>query len=504
MGKYLASVHRRLEEVITDPHPAQQEVFRELLHNGARTEYGTLHGFANIDGTEEYRKHVPIADYETFKDPITRMMYGAQDVLWPGKVHWYAKSSGTTSSRSKFIPIPHDNLKGSHHKSTWEALALLYKMLPDAPVFHKKSLVMGGSLSAFEGHPSTTYGDISAIMLQHMPAVGRPFFTPDFETALLDDWEEKIERMVTKCVPQDLGFFGGVPTWIIVLFREILERTGKENMLEVWPNLQAYTHGGVGFKPYRATFEAFIPSPDFVYQEVYNASEGFFAAQDRQGAHDMLLLLDNGMYYEFLELGQLDSDTPETTSLRDVEIGKPYALVITTNAGLWRYMPGDTIQFTSLAPYRIQVVGRTQQFINAFGEEVMIDNAEAALSAACVDHDALVADYTVAPVFLDGAHKGCHQWLVEFSKRPADLKAFARDLDLNVQRVNTDYEAKRSYDLALEQLELEVVPDGTFNKWLASKNKLGGQHKVPRLSNDRRYIDEIQEILKMTDDNGHI
>ena len=496
MRTYLGTKYRRLQEVNREPLTTQRTVLRDLLDKGVRTEYGRDHGFADVMNGDDFRSKVPLTNYESLKDCITRMMYGAEDVLWPGQVQWFAKSSGTTSARSKFIPIPNENLKGCHHKSSWDALALLYDMLPDAPVFHRKSLVMGGSLSVFEGHPDTTFGDVSAIMMQHMPAVGRPFFTPDFETALHDDWEEKIQRMLEICIPEDVGFFGGVPTWIIVLFKRILEVTGKDNMLEVWPNLQAYTHGGVGFKPYRNTFRHFIPSDDFLNQEVYNASEGFFAAQDVAGADDMLLLLDNGMYYEFLPLSELHSESPITVLLEDVELHKPYALVITTNAGLWRYMPGDTIQFTSRQPYRIQVIGRTQQFINAFGEEVMIDNTESALSRACKEHAAHVSDYTVAPVFLDGAKKGRHHWLVEFDRSPADVEAFAETLDKNVQAVNSDYEAKRSYDLALEQLELQVVPVGTFNTWLANKNKLGGQHKVPRLSNDRRYVDEILEIVK--------
>jgi len=501
MGTYLSTKYNKLMEVRNEPIRTQKAILRQLLEYASKTEYGQEHGFGTIRKISEYRQQVPLSDYEKLKDSINRMMYGAHDVLWPGQVHWFAKSSGTTSARSKFIPIPNVNLKGCHHKSSWDALALLYNILPDAQVFHRKSLVMGGSLSVFEGCPDTTFGDISGIMLQHMPAVGRPFFTPDFETALLDDWDQKIERMVEKCTTEDLGFFGGVPTWIIVLFKRILEETGKENLLEVWPNLQAYTHGGVGFKPYRETFEKFIPSNSFVYQEVYNASEGFFAAQDQHGSDDMLLLLDNGMFYEFLPLSELDSEKPIAIPLKDVETDVVYALVISTTAGLWRYMPGDTIRFTTLDPHRIQVVGRTQQYINAFGEEVMIDNVENALSASCSDHRALVSDYTIAPVFLDGARKGRHHWLIEFSKAPDNLEAFADTLDLKLQAVNSDYEAKRSYNLALERLELQVAPLGTFNHWLASKHKLGGQHKVPRLCNDRRYIDEIVELLK-TRGNG--
>ncbi|MDX1476643.1 MAG: GH3 auxin-responsive promoter family protein [Saprospiraceae bacterium] len=495
MRGYLGTKHRKLMEVQARPHEAQQKVLKSLLQQARNTEYGRRHGFARIRNARDFANQTPVVDYEVLKPSIDRMMRGEEDVLWPGRVHWYAKSSGTTSARSKFIPIPNENLKGCHHKSTWEALAMLYAMLPEATLFHRKNLVMGGSLSIFEEDPDTTYGDVSAIMLQHMPAVGRPFFTPDFETALLDDWEEKIERMVRICTKEDVSFIGGVPTWTIVLFKRILEATGADHMLQVWPHLQAYTHGGVGFKPYRSTFEQFIPKEDFVYQEVYNASEGFFAAQDRRGADDMLLLLDNGMYFEFLPMSEWGSAKPIAISLQDVKAGTPYALVISTNAGLWRYIPGDTIQFTTTQPYRIQVTGRTQQFINAFGEEVMIANTEMALLDACEQHDALVADYTVAPVYLNEANKGRHEWLIEFLRRPGDARAFAATLDRSLQQLNSDYEAKRSADLALEQLDLKVLPEGTFERWLAARNKLGGQNKVPRLSNDRTYVEEILNLV---------
>ena len=495
MRGYLATKHRKLKEAQANPHHTQYGIWKNLIAKGRDTAYGRNHGFADIRNVKSYSKQVPVADYEHLRPCVERMMYGEEDVLWPGPVHWFAKSSGTTSARSKFIPISHENLKGCHLKSSWDSLALLYEMLPDAHVFQRKNLIMGGSLQPFEGNPDATFGDVSAIMMQHMPAVGRPFFTPDFETAMLDDWNVKIERMVDICTREDVSFFGGVPTWTIVLFKRILEKTGCANMLEVWPNLQAYTHGGVGFKPYRSTFEQFIPSDSFVYQEVYNASEGFFAAQDVNGADDMLLLLDNGMYFEFLPMSEWHSERPLSIGLKDVEIEVPYALVISTTGGLWRYTPGDTIQFTSTNPYRIQVTGRTQQYINAFGEEVMIANAEKAVEIACRHHRTLISDYTVAPVYLNGEDRGRHQWVVEFDHPPQNPLEFAASLDEALKSLNSDYEAKRSGDLALEQLELIVVPDGTFERWLTSKNKLGGQHKVPRLSNDRIYLDEILNLV---------
>lgn len=491
MRTYLASKYKRLREIDMHPHETQAYWLRQLLARAQDTEFGRTHDFPAIEDQREYAKRIPVNNYETLKGQIRRMMFGEEDVLWPGRVHWFAKSSGTTSDRSKFIPVSSENMQGCHAKSSWDALALLYAMLPDASIFHRKNLIMGGSLAPFEEFPETTYGDVSAVMLQHLPIIGRPFLTPDFETALLDRWEEKIERMVRICSQEDVGMFGGVPTWTIVLFKRILEFTGKANMLEVWPNVQVYTHGGVGFRPYRQTFQEFIPSSAFVYQEVYNASEGFFAAQDRIGAEDMLLLLDNGMYYEFIPEGEWHSTNPIAVPLREVETGMQYALVISTNSGLWRYTPGDTIEFTSTHPYRMRVTGRTQQFINAFGEEVMFDNVEKAISIACSKHHAQITDYTVAPVYLDGSQRGAHEWLVEFAHEPKDIEVFRKDLDLALQGLNSDYAAKRTGDLALEMLHLIVAPKDTFRNWMSYRGKLGGQNKVPRLSNDRRYLDEL-------------
>jgi hypothetical protein len=368
-------------------------------------------------------------------------------------------------------------------------------MVSDASVFQRKNLIMGGSLEPYDANPETMCGDVSAVMLNHLPLVGRPFLTPDLDTALMDNWEIKIERIARQCSQEDVGMFGGVPTWTIILFQRILEITGKDHMLDVWPHAGVYMHGGVGFRPYRQAFAKFLPSPDFVYQEVYNASEGFFAAQDITGSEDMLLLVDNGMYYEFIPEEEWDSDTAIAIPLSEVETGQNYALVISTNSGLWRYTPGDTIIFTSTKPYRIRITGRTQQFINAFGEEVMIDNVEAAITSACETHQVLISEFTVAPVYLDGTHRGAHQWFIEFVKAPADLLKFRKTLDSALQHLNSDYAAKRSGDLALELLQMTVVPTGTFPKWMTHRGKFGGQNKVPRLSNDRRYADDLQRFL---------
>jgi hypothetical protein len=468
------------------------------MRRGRNTEFGKEFGFKYIKDQPELAKALTIQSYETLRPQIHRMMMGEENVLWPGRVKWFAKSSGTTSDRSKYIPVSRENLWRCHAKGSWDALSLLYDMVSDASVFQRKNLIMGGSLAPYDGNPETMCGDVSAVMLNHLPLVGRPFLTPDLDTALMDNWEIKIERIARQCSQEDVGMFGGVPTWTIILFQRILEITGKEHMLEVWPDAGVYMHGGVGFRPYKQIFAEFLPSPDFVYQEVYNASEGFFAAQDVTGSEDMLLLVDNGMYYEFIPEEEWGSETAIAIPLSEVEIGQNYALVISTNSGLWRYTPGDTITFTSTKPYRIRITGRTQQFINAFGEEVMIDNVEAAITAACEEHNVQVSEFTVAPIYLDGSHRGAHHWFIEFAKAPEDPLRFRKTLDNALQKLNSDYAAKRSGDLALELLHMTHVPKETFQKWMTRRGKFGGQNKVPRLSNDRRYVDDLQSFLEST------
>jgi len=495
MRAYLAGKYRDLQKAVHQPHDAQARWFRHLLRRAKSTEYGKDHGFRHIKDQSTFARQIPVQDYETLKPHIHRMMLGEENVLWPGQIKWFAKSSGTTSERSKYIPISRENLWRCHAKASWDSLALLYHMVSDASVFHRQNLIMGGSLSQYDAYPDTTCGDVSAILLRHLPLVARPFLTPDLKTALMDNWEIKIDRMARQCCQEDVGMFGGVPTWTIVLFRRILEMTGKDHILEVWPNAGVYMHGGVGFRPYKQTFSEFLPAQDFVYQEVYNASEGFFAAQDITHAEEMLLLVDNGMYFEFIPSEEWDKENPITIPLSAVELHQNYALVISTNSGLWRYTPGDTVMFTSTAPYRLRVTGRTQQFINAFGEEVMIDNVEAAITMACVSHHAHISEFTVAPVYLDGKQRGAHDWFIEFAQQPADLEGFRKALDLALQHLNSDYGAKRSGNLALEMLHLTPVPQGSFTRWMAHRGKFGGQNKVPRLSNDRRYVDDLTRFL---------
>ncbi len=500
ISTYLERRYQSVQRFMLHPHKIQERTFNYLIGKAANTEWGKKYEYNNIDSHKAFMEQVPLNEYEDLEPYIKRMMDGSFNILWPGFVNWYAKSSGTTSSKSKFIPVPKENLRGCHIKGSWDVVTLLYKGRHDARVFERKNLVMGGSLSNYETNPMTTFGDISAIMLYNMPFVGRPFYTPDFRTALMPNWDDKLERMVDICSKEQVTMFGGVPSWTIVLFRKILEATGKSNMLEVWPEVQVYVHGGVGFDPYRSQFKEFIPSDSFTYMEVYNASEGYFAIQDDLLSNDLLLLLDNNIFYEFLPMSEFGSKDPIVLGLKDVEIDQNYAMVISTNAGLWRYMTGDTIKFTSLSPFKIKITGRTKHFINAFGEEVMVSNTDKALAKTCEEFKVKAKDYTVAPVYFSAGSKGRHQWLIEFEEPPKNIEEFQKKLDSNLQAVNSDYEAKRFKDMALENLSIDVLPIHSFYKWMEHRGKIGGQNKVPRLSNDRKYIDEILSFIKLKND----
>jgi len=491
---YLKYRYKQIQEFKREPIKTQEEQLMTIINRSRDTEWGKAHDFGKILTADDYKLQ-PVVDYSVVQPYIQRMMGGEEDILVSGKVQWFSKSSGTTSSKSKYIPVPEVNLEECHIKGTWDTMAMVYQNNPESMIFHDRSLLMGGSIKPFNDQAGTFVGDISAIMIKNMPYVGRPFFTPDFDTALMDDWEAKIERMadiVSKT--DDLVMFGGVPTWVIILFEKILNITGKDNMLEIWPNLECYVHGGVGFRPYRERFQKLIPSDTFQYMEVYNATEGYFAVQEHFGSDDMLLLLDNGVFYEFIPVDQVGNKTPDVLSLQDVEVGEHYAIVITTSAGLWRYQPGDTIMFTSVFPFRIQVTGRTTQFVNAFGEEVIVDNTDKAIAETCIMLDASVSEYTMGPRYFEERNRASHEWILEFDKAPLDIEDFNRILDANLQRLNSDYEAKREKDMALTLPKIHTVPKNTFHNWLKSKGKLGGQHKVPRLANDRSYVDEILQF----------
>ncbi len=491
---YLKYRKGRIQSMLHAPHDLQNEVFFDLLARLKNTNYGKKYSVSNVKNLQDFKKAFPVTDYEHLFPYIDKMMQGESDILWPGKTTWFAKSSGTTNDKSKFIPITDDNLFDNHVAASWDAMAVLYGNRMDARIFEGKNLIMGGSLRSIDDN--LTIGDVSAILLNRMPAVGRPFYTPDFETALLADWEKKIEKMALQCIKEDVVMFAGVPTWTIVLFKRILEITGKENIRQVWPNVRTYFHGGVGFDPYVSQFSTYLPGDDMEYYEVYNASEGYFAVQDRLTEKGMLLLLDNAIFYEFIPINQIDDENPNTLTLEDVEVGKDYCIVISTSSGLWRYKPGDVVRFVTKEPYRITVSGRTKHFINVFGEEVMVHNTDQAIKETCHITDAIVSDYTVAPVFMENQNKGGHEWVIEFEKKPEDLVLFEKLLDERLRCLNTDYDAKRYKDMALMPLKMNVVPTNTFNLWLKHKGKLGGQSKIPRLANDRKYITELMDFIK--------
>lgn len=498
---YLLLNQTKVEEYMNHPINAQTEVFKYLIYSADHTVWGRKYDFKNITSPKEFADRVPLGDYETHKAFINRMMHGEPDLLWPGRIKWFSKSSGTTNDKSKFIPVSMENLRKCHIQGNRDLMSLYLTACPDATIFENKGkgLVMGGSLSTFEPYPKTRYGDVSAIMIENMPSFFKHVFnTPSTEISLMSEWEEKIERMAHETIQENVTNIGGVPTWTLVLFKRILEITGKSNILEVWPNLQVYFHGAVSFEPYKSQFKEFIPSDDMKYFEVYNATEGYFAASDTNESGDMLLFLDNGIFYEFIPMEEWDKDHPKTLTIGEVETGKTYALVISTNAGLWRYQIGDTIEFTSTNPYRIKITGRTKHFINVFGEEVMVANTDKALAMACRDTQAEVNEYTVAPIFFADTDngKGGHEWLIEFEKLPDSVEQFSQLLDSYLQKINSDYEAKRYKNMALEQLQIRVVPKNTFHNWLKSKGKFGGQHKVPRLSNERKYVEEIMTYMR--------
>lgn len=485
----------RIRHYAADPHRTQAALLKTFLQKNTHIEIGKRFRFNKIRTPQDFAHQVPIHDYEAIKNDVLRMMNGERDILWSGEVNWFAKSSGTTSDRSKFIPVTRENLRTCHLRGGWDTSTMIYDRRPDAAFFDGKMLLMGGSYETFAPYPKTRFGDVSSIMLANLPAVGNMIYTPPLSIALQSNTEQKIEAIAQRIIHEDLRMLGGVPTWTVVLLRRVLELTGKENVLEIWPNLKAYVHGGVSFTPYREQFKQFIPNDNFTYWEIYNASEGFFASQNEFGANDMMLLLNNGIYFEFLPESEWHKSQPEAVPLEGVKVGEHYALVITTNAGLWRYTPGDTVVFTSTQPYKIQVSGRTNQFVNAFGEEVMVANTDLAIAKTCQATGALVADYTVAPIYFNGSGKGGHEWLVEFDKEPENIENFNNVLDDNLQRINSDYEAKRFKSLAMERLKLHNIPKGTFHRWLKAKGKYGGQSKVPRLANDRRYIDEILHLV---------
>jgi len=472
------------------------ETLLNLLRRANDTVWGRKYGFESIPSVEAFQKTLPLQTYDDIKPWIDRLREGENDVLWPGEVKWFAKSSGTTSDKSKFIPVTKDALEDCHLRGPKDVFALYIKNYPETGVLWGKTLTIGGSHQINNFSNNSYYGDLSAILIENVPFWTNLMRIPPAEIALIEDFEEKIEQVIQTSLDQNVTSLAGVPSWYLVLLKKILEKTGANNILEVWPNLEVFIHGGINFEPYREQYKKIIPSENMHYMETYNASEGFFAIQDDPSRNDMLLMLDYGVFYEFIPMSEFGSENPKVLTLKDVELNENYALVISTNAGLWRYMIGDTIQFTCRNPYRLKITGRTKHFINAFGEEVIIDNAEKALQSACAQTGVIVNEYTAGPVFMGDNQKGAHQWIIEFEKAPSENERFAELLDKGLQEVNSDYEAKRYKNLTLEGLHLTVAPKGTFYQWMKNRGKVGGQNKIPRLSNNRKYLDELLELIQ--------
>ncbi|GAA0879256.1 GH3 auxin-responsive promoter family protein [Algoriphagus jejuensis] len=488
----------QIENFKLNPIPVQEATFWELIEAGKWTEFGQEFGFDRIRSYADFADKVPVLDYEASKSYFEKTMQGHQNVFWNSDIEWFSKSSGTTGSRSKYIPISEESLEECHYKGGKDMLSLYISNYPDTKLFTGKSLTIGGTLEKNPLNPEGTAkaGDVSAVIMQNLPLWVQFARTPSLETALLGDWEAKIEKMARETMNENVTSIAGVPTWTIVLLRRILELKKAKNILEVWPNLEVFFHGAVAFGPYRSLFRELIPSDKMHYMETYNASEGFFGIQDQIDSDELLLLLDYGIFYEFIPMEEWDMESPKVVPLREVEVGKNYAVVISTNGGLWRYKIGDTIKFTSTRPYRFRISGRTKHFINAFGEEVIVENAEAAVQFAAEKTQATIANFTAAPVYFEGnGSNGAHEWIIEFQNDPEDLEEFTKLLDQKLRQVNSDYDAKRYKDIALKMPIVHQAKHGLFEAWLGRKGKLGGQHKVPRLSNSREYLEEILEMM---------
>lgn len=499
---YLSPRISRIEYAINNPHRTQENTIRYLLHMARNTEWGRIHQFSKIKTPESYANRIPIQNYDTLKPYILRTFNGTQNILWPTSIKWFSKSSGTTEDRSKFIPVSRHSLAYTHYRAGKDIMALYVKNNPSTRIFDGKCLVLTGSVTPNPENGKAYSGDVSGVLIENMDKWVHHFRTPSKEVTLIPDWEDKIERLCRETIHVNVSYLSGVPSWMMVLINHILDYTGKKNLREVWPNLELFIHGAVSFAPYREQFQNFLPFEDMKYYDSYNASEGFFAIQDTNEPGEMLLMMDYGIYYEFIPPEEMYSENPRTISLKEVERDVNYALVISTNAGLWRYVIGDTIKFTSLKPYRIVITGRTKHFINAFGEELVVENADKALAYASEKCGARIKDYTVAPVYLKGKHAGSHEWLIEFDRLPDDMNKFKSTLDLKLREINSDYDAKRKGNLTLSDPIIRIMPLHTFYNWLKEKGKLGGQHKIPRLSNDRKLVEEIMKLtgLKFSDE----
>lgn len=489
--------YKKYEYFSKFPIEQQEQVLKDLIKSSRKTEWGILHDYSDIQTPSDFSKSCPLTDYDILKSWIERMVSGEKDVLWPGRVKWFAKSSGTTNDKSKFIPISDESLHKCHYKSNVDVFAHYIRNNPETQILSGgKNLTIGGSHKVSHLNSYTRTGDLSAVLLQNLPLITRFKNTPPSEIALIPDFEEKVEKIIESTVNENIVSLAGVPSWFLVLLKRVLEVTGKNNLLEVWPNLEVFAHGGINFEPYKEQYQKIIPSSSMRYMNTYNASEGFFGLQSELDQDDLLLMLDNGIYYEFIPMDDFFKEDKKALPLSEVEVGVNYAMVISTNGGLWRYIIGDTIKFTRKYPFKFKITGRTKHYINAFGEEVIIDNAVKALQVACDETKAVVDEFTAGPVFMDTESKGRHQWVIEFAEEPNNMDHFAEILDKEIQKLNSDYEAKRFKNATLTQLELIHAPKGTFYQWMKKRGKVGGQNKIPRLANNREYLDPLLEIIE--------
>jgi len=480
----------QIELFLKYPNEVQEELLLNLIRLADSTFIGKKYDFQSIKSYETFKERVPISNYEDIEPFIERTRKGEQNVFWPEPIKWFAKSSGTTNAKSKFIPVSNAALEDCHYKGSKDLLCLYLNNNENSQLFTGKSLRLGGSKQLYEDN-NTFFGDLSAILIDNMPFWAEYSSTPSNKTSLMSEWETKLLAIVNETKLENVTSFAGVPSWMMVLMQKVLEETQSKNLFEIWPNLEVYFHGGVSFDPYREQYKAILPQNNFKYYEIYNASEGFFAIQDLNNSSDLLLMLDYGIFYEFIPMHTFQTSSQKAIPLSEVELNKNYAIVISTNSGLWRYLIGDTVRFTSLKPYRIKVTGRTKHHINVFGEELMVENTDAAIAKTCKQTNTEIVDYTVAPIFMNGKEKGAHEWIIEFRNNPDNIEAFKELLDLNIQSVNSDYEAKRYNNMTLNCLQLNVARKNLFYDWLKNKDKLGGQHKIPRLSNSREYLEEL-------------
>jgi hypothetical protein len=483
----------QIDSFLKYPHEVQKELLHRLLYIAEETEVGQQYDFSSIKNYETFAERVPIQQYESIEPMIERVRLGEQNVFWPTTIKWFAKSSGTTNAKSKFIPVSDEALEECHFNVGKDLLCLYLNNNEDTELFVGKGLRLGGSSAIYEDNNSY-FGDLSAIIIENLPFWADLNTSPKQEVALMSEWETKLEAIVEETIQEDITSLYGVPSWMLVLCHKVLEKTGKQNLLEVWPNLEVYFHGGVNFNPYREQFKKLIPSEKFKYYETYNASEGFFAIQDQNNSSELLLMLDYGIFYEFIPMSNFNGENSIAIPLEQVELDTNYALIITTNAGLWRYLIGDTIKFTSLNPHRIKITGRTKHFINTFGEELIIDNTEEAIKRACFETNAVVKEYTVAPIYMNHQKSGGHEWMIEFTEFPSNFDAFSTIIDDTLKQINSDYEAKRYLNMALDFPKINVARKNLFYDWLKQKGKLGGQNKVPRLSNSREFMEELLNL----------